>query len=82
MYAPRFMRASKWGLTRTSLKPRRLLSQPRKKKKGNKGDVPGMTTEAASPALVEAKAIYDKVLKALEDAKLAVSMAGAKPFEL
>eukprot|EP00804_Cyclotella_cryptica_P012814 CCRYP_010562-RA/>CCRYP_010562-RA protein AED:0.46 eAED:0.46 QI:0/-1/1/1/-1/1/1/51/108 len=39
-----------------------------KKKKGNKQEAPGMTTEAASPALVEAKATYDKVLKALEDA--------------
>eukprot|EP00804_Cyclotella_cryptica_P023647 CCRYP_011963-RA/>CCRYP_011963-RA protein AED:0.41 eAED:0.47 QI:0/0/0.16/1/0/0/6/139/506 len=53
-----------------------------KKKKGNKQEAPGMTTEAASPALVEAKATYDKVLKALEDVKLAVAMAGAKPFEL
>eukprot|EP00804_Cyclotella_cryptica_P012571 CCRYP_014714-RA/>CCRYP_014714-RA protein AED:0.46 eAED:0.46 QI:0/-1/1/1/-1/1/1/51/108 len=39
-----------------------------KKKKGNKQEAPGATTEAASPALVEAKATYDKVLKALEDA--------------
>eukprot|EP00804_Cyclotella_cryptica_P000885 CCRYP_001119-RA/>CCRYP_001119-RA protein AED:0.45 eAED:0.45 QI:176/-1/1/1/-1/1/1/0/109 len=39
-----------------------------KKKKGNKQEAPGTTTEAASPALVEAKATYDKVLKALEDA--------------
>eukprot|EP00804_Cyclotella_cryptica_P007669 CCRYP_015243-RA/>CCRYP_015243-RA protein AED:0.40 eAED:1.00 QI:0/0/0/1/1/1/3/0/351 len=31
-----------------------------KKKKGNKQDVPGMTAKAASPALVEAKATYDK----------------------
>eukprot|EP00804_Cyclotella_cryptica_P011700 CCRYP_020713-RA/>CCRYP_020713-RA protein AED:0.12 eAED:0.73 QI:0/0/0/1/0/0/2/0/369 len=53
-----------------------------KKKKGNKQDAPGTTAEAASPALVEAKAAYDKVLKALEDAKLAVATAGAKPFEL
>eukprot|EP00804_Cyclotella_cryptica_P015562 CCRYP_003573-RA/>CCRYP_003573-RA protein AED:0.43 eAED:1.00 QI:0/0/0/1/1/1/2/0/248 len=51
-------------------------------KKGNKGDAPGTTTEAASPALVEAKASYDKFMKVLEDAKLAVSTAGAKPFEL
>eukprot|EP00804_Cyclotella_cryptica_P028646 CCRYP_008172-RA/>CCRYP_008172-RA protein AED:0.47 eAED:0.47 QI:0/-1/0/1/-1/1/1/0/121 len=53
-----------------------------KKKKGNKGDAPGTTTETASPALVEAKASYNKFLKVLEDAKLAVSTAGAKPFEL
>eukprot|EP00804_Cyclotella_cryptica_P028868 CCRYP_008447-RA/>CCRYP_008447-RA protein AED:0.41 eAED:0.75 QI:0/0/0/1/1/1/2/0/300 len=53
-----------------------------KKKKGNKQEAPGTTTEAASPALVEAKATYDKVLKALEDAGLAVAAAGAKPFEL
>eukprot|EP00804_Cyclotella_cryptica_P002897 CCRYP_020869-RA/>CCRYP_020869-RA protein AED:0.31 eAED:0.75 QI:0/0/0/1/1/1/3/0/338 len=53
-----------------------------KKKKGNKQDAPGTTAEAASPALVEAKATYDKVLKALEDAKLAVATAGLKPFEL
>eukprot|EP00804_Cyclotella_cryptica_P018265 CCRYP_005976-RA/>CCRYP_005976-RA protein AED:0.46 eAED:0.82 QI:0/0/0/1/0.5/0.33/3/0/385 len=39
-----------------------------KKKKGNKQEAPGTTAEAASPALVEAKATYDKVLKALEDA--------------
>eukprot|EP00804_Cyclotella_cryptica_P019778 CCRYP_009682-RA/>CCRYP_009682-RA protein AED:0.44 eAED:0.96 QI:0/0/0/1/0/0.33/3/0/306 len=43
-----------------------------KKKKGNKQDVPGTTAKAASLALVEAKAMYDKVLKALENAKLAV----------
>ena len=30
-----------------------------KKKKGNKQDAPGTTTEAASPALVEAKAAYE-----------------------
>eukprot|EP00804_Cyclotella_cryptica_P017627 CCRYP_006777-RA/>CCRYP_006777-RA protein AED:0.40 eAED:0.74 QI:0/0/0/1/1/1/3/0/210 len=38
-----------------------------KKKKGNKQDAP---------------AAYDKALKALEDAKLAIATAGAKPFEL
>ena len=53
-----------------------------KKKKGNKQEAPGTTTETASPALVEAKTTYDKVLKALEDAKLAVTTAGEKPFEL
>ena len=31
---------------------------------------------------MEAEAAYDKVLKTLEDAKLAAAMAGAKPFEL
>eukprot|EP00804_Cyclotella_cryptica_P013652 CCRYP_018765-RA/>CCRYP_018765-RA protein AED:0.43 eAED:0.43 QI:0/-1/0/1/-1/1/1/0/263 len=35
-----------------------------------------------SQHLVEAKALYDKALKTLEDAKLAVAKAGAKPFEL
>eukprot|EP00804_Cyclotella_cryptica_P020405 CCRYP_012622-RA/>CCRYP_012622-RA protein AED:0.45 eAED:1.00 QI:0/0/0/1/1/1/2/0/438 len=53
-----------------------------KKKKGNKQDVPGTTAEAVPPALAEAKACYDKTLKALEAAKLAVTTAGAKPFEL
>eukprot|EP00804_Cyclotella_cryptica_P022859 CCRYP_005058-RA/>CCRYP_005058-RA protein AED:0.39 eAED:0.90 QI:0/0/0/1/0/0/2/0/459 len=53
-----------------------------KKKKGNKQDTPGTTAEAISPALTEAKAYYDKALKALEAAKLAVTTAGAKPFEL
>eukprot|EP00804_Cyclotella_cryptica_P008289 CCRYP_016489-RA/>CCRYP_016489-RA protein AED:0.39 eAED:1.00 QI:0/0/0/1/1/1/2/0/392 len=53
-----------------------------RKKKGNRQKAPGTTTEAASPALVEAKATYNKVLKALEDAKLTVATAGAKPFEL
>eukprot|EP00804_Cyclotella_cryptica_P004891 CCRYP_004940-RA/>CCRYP_004940-RA protein AED:0.36 eAED:0.84 QI:0/0/0/1/1/1/2/0/428 len=53
-----------------------------KKKKGNKQEAPGTTTEAVSSALVEAKAAYDKALKALEDAKLAIATAGVKPFEL
>eukprot|EP00804_Cyclotella_cryptica_P017118 CCRYP_003329-RA/>CCRYP_003329-RA protein AED:0.45 eAED:0.45 QI:110/-1/1/1/-1/1/1/0/131 len=39
-----------------------------KKKKGNKQEAPATTTETASPALVEAKTTYDKVLKALEAA--------------
>eukprot|EP00804_Cyclotella_cryptica_P025626 CCRYP_002855-RA/>CCRYP_002855-RA protein AED:0.04 eAED:0.04 QI:133/1/1/1/0/0/2/0/163 len=52
-----------------------------RKKKGNKGDGPGTSTEAALPALAEAKALYDKALKALEAAKLAATTAGAKPFE-
>eukprot|EP00804_Cyclotella_cryptica_P003882 CCRYP_015754-RA/>CCRYP_015754-RA protein AED:0.44 eAED:1.00 QI:0/0/0/1/1/1/2/0/223 len=98
MYAPPFTCASKWGLTRASPMWRRLLKQPSltqrlrrrsihscvtlRKKKGNKGDAPGTTAEAVPPALAEAKALYDKALKALEAAKLAVTMAGAKPFEL
>eukprot|EP00804_Cyclotella_cryptica_P022218 CCRYP_017950-RA/>CCRYP_017950-RA protein AED:0.35 eAED:0.85 QI:0/0/0/1/0/0.5/2/139/459 len=59
-----------------------MVRNAEKKKKGTKQDAPSMTTEAASPALGQAKAVYDKVLKALEDAKLAVATAGAKPFEL
>eukprot|EP00804_Cyclotella_cryptica_P005361 CCRYP_017449-RA/>CCRYP_017449-RA protein AED:0.37 eAED:1.00 QI:0/0/0/1/1/1/2/0/399 len=59
-----------------------MVRNAEKKKKGNKQDSPGTTTEAVSPALVEAKAAYDKALKALEDAKLAIAMAGAKPFKL
>eukprot|EP00804_Cyclotella_cryptica_P013533 CCRYP_017230-RA/>CCRYP_017230-RA protein AED:0.33 eAED:0.70 QI:0/0/0/0.66/1/1/3/0/339 len=58
------------------------LRNAKKKKKGGKGDAPGTTTEAVPPALAEAKALYDKALKALEAAKLAVTMAGAKPFKL
>eukprot|EP00804_Cyclotella_cryptica_P015513 CCRYP_003554-RA/>CCRYP_003554-RA protein AED:0.37 eAED:1.00 QI:0/0/0/1/1/1/2/0/455 len=58
------------------------LRNSEKKKKGNKGDAPCTTTKPASPALVEAKALYDKALKTLEDAKLAVATARAKPFEL
>eukprot|EP00804_Cyclotella_cryptica_P027897 CCRYP_003796-RA/>CCRYP_003796-RA protein AED:0.34 eAED:1.00 QI:0/0/0/1/1/1/2/0/430 len=58
------------------------LHNSEKKKKGHKGDAPGTSTEAVSPALSEAKALYDKALKALEAAKLAITMAGAKTFEL
>eukprot|EP00804_Cyclotella_cryptica_P017240 CCRYP_013145-RA/>CCRYP_013145-RA protein AED:0.36 eAED:1.00 QI:0/0/0/1/1/1/2/0/310 len=90
MYAQPFTRASKWGLTRASPMWRRLdckeeytqLSNSAKKKKGNKGNAPGTTADAVPPALAEAKALYDKALKALEAAKLAVTTAGAKPFEL
>eukprot|EP00804_Cyclotella_cryptica_P015307 CCRYP_005411-RB/>CCRYP_005411-RB protein AED:0.38 eAED:1.00 QI:0/0/0/1/0/0/2/0/442 len=53
-----------------------------KKKKGSKGDAPGTTAKAVSPALAEAKALYGKALKALEAVKLAVTTTGAKPFEL
>eukprot|EP00804_Cyclotella_cryptica_P005440 CCRYP_002984-RA/>CCRYP_002984-RA protein AED:0.40 eAED:1.00 QI:0/-1/0/1/-1/1/1/0/366 len=58
------------------------LHNAEKKKKGGKGDAPGTTTKAAPPALAEAKALYNKALKALEAAKLAVTTAGAKPLEL
>eukprot|EP00804_Cyclotella_cryptica_P005204 CCRYP_014246-RA/>CCRYP_014246-RA protein AED:0.30 eAED:0.80 QI:0/0/0/1/1/1/3/0/373 len=58
------------------------LRNSKKKKKGSKGDAPGITTEAVLPALAEAKASYDMALKALEAAKLAITMTGAKPFEL
>eukprot|EP00804_Cyclotella_cryptica_P028379 CCRYP_016425-RA/>CCRYP_016425-RA protein AED:0.39 eAED:1.00 QI:0/0/0/1/1/1/2/0/371 len=58
------------------------LRNSEKKKKGSKGNAPGTTTEAVPPALAEAKALYDKALKALEAAKLVVITAGAKPLEL
>eukprot|EP00804_Cyclotella_cryptica_P018328 CCRYP_017981-RA/>CCRYP_017981-RA protein AED:0.54 eAED:1.00 QI:0/0/0/1/1/1/2/0/424 len=62
-----------------------LRNAKKKKKKGGKGDVPGTTTEAVPPTLAEAKALYYKALKALkalEAAKLAITMAGAKLSEL
>eukprot|EP00804_Cyclotella_cryptica_P023910 CCRYP_010028-RA/>CCRYP_010028-RA protein AED:0.35 eAED:0.68 QI:0/0/0/1/0/0/6/0/715 len=58
------------------------LRNTKKKKKGNKGDAPGTSTKAVSSALAEAKALYNKALKALEAVKLAVTTAGAKPSEL
>eukprot|EP00804_Cyclotella_cryptica_P020188 CCRYP_010891-RB/>CCRYP_010891-RB protein AED:0.39 eAED:1.00 QI:0/0/0/1/0/0/3/0/376 len=58
------------------------LRNAERKKKGGKGDAPGTTTEAVQPALAEAKALYNKALKALEAVKLAITMAGAKPFKL
>eukprot|EP00804_Cyclotella_cryptica_P007807 CCRYP_001401-RA/>CCRYP_001401-RA protein AED:0.43 eAED:1.00 QI:0/0/0/1/0/0.5/2/0/261 len=58
------------------------LRNSEQKKKGGKGDAPGTTTEAVAPTLDEAKAIYDKALKALEAVKLSVIMAGAKSFKL
>jgi hypothetical protein len=58
------------------------LRNSEKKKKDNKGDAPDTTTEGVPPALAEAKALCNKALKALEAAKLTVTMAGAKPFEL
>eukprot|EP00804_Cyclotella_cryptica_P008124 CCRYP_004607-RA/>CCRYP_004607-RA protein AED:0.43 eAED:0.97 QI:0/0/0/1/0/0/3/0/532 len=58
------------------------LRNSKKKKKGNKGDAPGTTAEAVPAALAEAKALYNKALKALEAVKRAVTTAGAKPFEL
>eukprot|EP00804_Cyclotella_cryptica_P003536 CCRYP_002154-RA/>CCRYP_002154-RA protein AED:0.39 eAED:1.00 QI:0/0/0/1/1/1/3/0/379 len=77
MCAPRFTHASRWGLTRTSRQPKavetakieaELAKQEYVTKQGNKQEAPGTTTKAVSPALVEAKAAYDKALKALEDA--------------
>eukprot|EP00804_Cyclotella_cryptica_P007457 CCRYP_002651-RA/>CCRYP_002651-RA protein AED:0.48 eAED:1.00 QI:0/0/0/1/1/1/2/0/188 len=58
------------------------LRNSEKKKKGDKGDTPGTTTEAVSPTLSQAKVLYNKALKALEDAKFSVTTPGAKPFEL
>ncbi len=58
-----------------------------KKNKGNKpvGKPKGNVSEVTKPdseALVSAKAAYEKALKAIETAKLAVTMAEVKPFEL
>eukprot|EP00804_Cyclotella_cryptica_P017469 CCRYP_017392-RA/>CCRYP_017392-RA protein AED:0.39 eAED:0.38 QI:0/0/0/1/1/1/2/0/220 len=53
------------------------LHNSKKKKMGNKRDSPGTTTDPA-----EAKAFYDKALKALEAAKFAITTVGANPFEL
>ena len=50
--------------------------------KSNKGEVPGTTPEAVTPALADMKATHKKAVKALEVAKLAVTTAGAKPFKL
>eukprot|EP00804_Cyclotella_cryptica_P009741 CCRYP_011259-RA/>CCRYP_011259-RA protein AED:0.52 eAED:1.00 QI:0/0/0/0.5/1/1/2/0/396 len=49
------------------------LCNSEKKKKGN---------EAVPPAPAQAEALYNKALKALEAARLAITMAGAKPFAL
>ncbi len=61
-----------------------------REKKENKGNKPegkpeGSKSEVTSPdseALTAAKALYEKALKAVETAKLAVTTAGAKLFEL
>jgi hypothetical protein len=58
------------------------LRNAKRKKKVNKGEVPGTTPEAVTPALADVKATHKKAMKALEAAKLAVTMAGAKTFEL
>jgi hypothetical protein len=65
----------------------KLRSSERKKNKGNKpeGKPEGSKSEVTSPdseALTAAKAFYEKALKAVETAKLAVTTAGAKLFEL
>ncbi len=51
-----------------------LLLQP----EGNKSEV----TNPDSEALAAVKAAYEKALKAVQEAKLAVTTAGAKLFEL
>jgi hydroxymethylpyrimidine/phosphomethylpyrimidine kinase len=59
-----------------------------KKNKGNKWEdnkLEGNKSEGTNPnleALVAAEATYEKALKAIEAAKLAVTTAGTKPFEL
>jgi hypothetical protein len=54
------------------------LQLRKEKNKGNKskGTIPN------SEALVAAKARYEKALKVIKAAKLAVTMEGAKPFKL
>jgi len=56
--------------------------QCREEKKVNKAEVPGTTPEAVTPALADAKAMHKKAMQALEAAKLAITTAGANPFEL
>ena len=54
-----------------------------KKNKGNKPK--GSRSEVTNPdseALSAAKAAYEKALKAIQEAKLAITTAGAKLFEL
>eukprot|EP00804_Cyclotella_cryptica_P005287 CCRYP_015803-RA/>CCRYP_015803-RA protein AED:0.36 eAED:1.00 QI:0/0/0/1/1/1/2/0/297 len=68
--------------TEITKKEYKQLRNSEKKKKGNKGDAPGTTAEAVPPALAEAKASHGKALKAPEAAKLAITTARAKPFEL
>eukprot|EP00804_Cyclotella_cryptica_P018326 CCRYP_017976-RA/>CCRYP_017976-RA protein AED:0.44 eAED:0.44 QI:103/1/1/1/0/0/2/35/158 len=86
MYPLPFTRASKWGLTRASTMRRRLSQRrsihncitPIRRRRAIKA----MRPVLLPPALAEAKALYNKALKALEAAKLAVTTAGVKPFEL
>ena len=62
------------------------LCSSEKKKKGKQGDATassGTNPEpVVSPELTAAKNAYEKAVKAVEAAKLAVTTAGAKPFEL
>jgi hypothetical protein len=65
----------------------KLCSSEKKKNKGNKpeGKPEGSRSEVTNPdleALAAAKAAYEKALKAKQEAKLAVTTAGAKLFEL
>jgi hypothetical protein len=59
------------------------LQVQEKKNKGNKPK--GSRSEVTNPdseALSAAKAAYEKALKAIQEAKLAITTAGAKLFEL
>jgi hypothetical protein len=61
----------------------KLRNSEKKKNKGNKPE--GSRSEVTNPdleALAAAKAAYEKALKAIQEAKLAVTTAGAKLFEL
>jgi hypothetical protein len=57
-----------------------------KKKKGKQGEATGTSgtnpKPVVSPELTAAKNAYKKAVKAIEAAKLSVTMAGTKPFEL
>ena len=55
-----------------------IKKSKKKKKKGN----PGEATQAESESLVLAKAEYKQAAQAVTAAKLAISMEGAKAFEL
>ena len=61
----------------------KLRNSEKKKNKGNKPE--GSKSEVTNPdseALAAAKAVYENALKAVQEAKLAVTTAGAKLFEL
>ena len=61
----------------------KLRNSEKRKNKGNKPE--GSRSEVTNPeseALAAAKAAYEKALKAIQEAKLAVTTAGAKLFEL